>query len=399
MPVYTYTALSASGSLTKGEGVAATPEGLAQELTARGLLVQSIRPKRTRFGLRRRRPVSPEDFLLFNQELLALLRAGLTLPEALALTSNRPDNPAFGQIVGRVREDVRGGAQFSEACARHGDVFEPLYLSTLKTGEKTGNLPNVLMRYQDYLKHRVALRKQVSRALAYPVFLLIALAVILGVLFTFVMPRFVAMYADFDAKLPWPTQLLLGFVEHLPLMAAASAALGAAAWWGWRKWTATEKGRLAVDEMKERLPYLGSINRLVAVTQLARSLATLLGGGTPLVEALRTAQGSAPNRAYGIRLERATQRVTGGGSLAQALREARLMPDTAVKLVEVGEASGSLDAMLGEVARFYEETLENRLGRTMSLIEPVLMLLMGVLIGGIIIVMYLPIFNMAEIIR
>ncbi len=399
MPLYSYTALTEAGVRVTGEGVATSVQELAQELTGKGLLIQRIRKRRARFQLFHRDRIKPEDFLLFNQEFMALARAGLTIPEALQLTANRPDNPGLGRILQRVLEDVRGGALLSEACARQHEVFDALYVSAVKTGEKTGDLSNVLARYQDYLRHRVALRKKVSQALAYPAFLLITLGVILAVLFAFVMPRFVAMYADFGAKLPWPTQVLIDIVEHMPLIAPSLVVLGVGVWFGWRSWTATESGRLTVDRLKERIPYIGGINRLVAVAQLARSISTLLAGGTPLVEAMRTAQESVTNRAYSARLTRATQHVVEGGSLAQALKAEQLLPETAIKMVEVGEASGKLDGMLAEVAQFYEETLDHRLARVMALIEPLLMLLMGILVGGTIVTMYLPIFHMAEIIK
>jgi type IV pilus assembly protein PilC len=399
MPLYSYTALTEAGVRVTGEGVATSAQELTQELAGKGLLIQQIRKRRTRFNLFHRERIRPEDFLLFNQEFMALVRAGLTIPEALELAANRPDNPGLGQVLQRVLEDVRGGVLLSEACARHHEVFDALYVSALKTGEKTGDLPNVLTRYQDYLRHRVALRKKVSQALAYPAFLLIALGVILAVLFAFVMPRFVAMYADFGAKLPWPTQFLINVVSYMPLIAPSLVVVGLGVWFGWRSWTATESGRLTVDRLKERIPYIGGINRLVAVAQLARSISTLLGGGTPLVEAMRTAQESVANRAFGTRLARATQQVVEGGSLTQALKTGQLMPETAIKMVEVGEASGKLDGMLAEVAQFYEEALDHRLARVMALIEPLLMLLMGILVGGTILAMYLPIFNMAEIIK
>lgn len=399
MPLYSYTALTETGVRVTGEGVASSVQELTQELTGKGLLIQQIRKQRTGFKLFQRERIEPEDFLLFNQEFMALVRAGLTIPEALQLAANRPDNPSFGRVLQRVLEDVRGGTVLSEACARHREIFDALYVSALKTGEKTGDLPNVLARYQDYLRHRVALRKKISQALAYPTFLLIALGVILTVLFAFVMPRFVAMYADFGAQLPWATQLLIDMVEHMPLIAPALAVLAAGMWFGWHSWTATESGRMAVDQLKEKIPYIGGINRTAAVAQLARSLSTLLGGGTPLVEAMRTTQESVTNRAYGTRLMRATQQVVEGGSLARAFKTEDLMPETALKMVEVGEASGKLDGMLAEVAQFYEGSLDHRLARIMALIEPLLMLLMGILVGGTIIAMYLPIFNMAEVIK
>ncbi len=399
MPVYQYSALTDRGVSASGEQAATSVEALRAELAGRGLLVQAIRPKRAGIRLFRRQRISPEDFQLFNQEFMALARAGLTIPDALALASNRPDSPTLGRILQRVLEDVRGGALFSEACARHPEAFEGLYISALRTGEKTGNLAEVLGRYQGFLKHKVALRKKISQALAYPAFLLIALVVILAILFVFVMPRFVAMYADFGTELPLPTRVLIGLVEYFYIVGPALAGVGFGAWVAWRRWVATERGRLWVDRFCERIPYISDITRIVAASQLARSLSTLLAGGTPLVEALRTARESLTNRAYILRLEQATQQVIEGSSLAQAMRQASLMPDTAVRMIEVGEASGGLDSMLGEVALFYEEILDTRLARLMALIEPLIMLLMGVFIGGIIIVMYLPIFHMADIIK
>lgn len=401
MPVFTYAALSHRGSLTAGERAAVSAQALREELAAEGLLVQQVRRKSG--GLRlanfRSERVKPDSFLLFNQEFIALVRAGLTIPDALELAAKRPEQPALGRTLQKVLEDVRVGVPLSEACGRHPDVFDGLYLSALQTGEKTGDLVKVLSRYQDYLKKKVAVRKKVGRAMAYPMFLLVALVVILGVLFTFVLPRFVAMYADFDAELPFATKILVGIIDNFifigPIVFAAIVGTALVL----KRWRQTEGGKLQLDTIKDRLPYFGSLARIVAIAQLARSLSTLLGGGTPLVQALSTTQAALTNRAFALRLRQATDQVTGGETLARAMQAADLMPETAVKMVEVGEATGGLEQMLGEVAQFYEEMLEHRLERVMALVEPVLMLLMGVLIGGIIIIMYLPIFNMADIIK
>ena len=397
MPLYAYVAIAENGVTVSGERVAPSESVLRDELGGRGLLVQRVRARRGA-GLRGRR-VRPEEFALFNQEFTALLRAGLTVPDALALASNRGDSPALGKVLARVHDDVREGVALSQACARHSEVFDGLYLAALRTGEKTGDFAAVLKRYQEHLRHRVALRKKVSQALAYPLFLLIALAVILVVLFTFVMPSFISMYADVGAALPMPTRVLLGVVEQLPLVLPAAAGVALLAVWGWRTWLLTDDGRRQRDRLRERLPYIGELARTAIAAQLARALSTLLAGGTPLVEALRTAAGSLGNRLYLDRLEQATQRVTEGASLAQAVRETALLPAMAARMIEVGEASGGLDAMLAEVAQFYEELLDTRLSRVMTLIEPLLMLLMGVLVGGIIIVMYLPVFHMADVIK
>jgi type IV pilus assembly protein PilC len=398
LPLFAYVALAENGATLTGETVAASEDALRSELLGKGLLVRQVRARRVRWDLRRVR-VRPEEFALFNQEFMALVRAGLTVPDALALASERPDNPALGAILVRVREDVGNGVALSEACARHPEAFDRLYLAALRTGEKTGDFAAVLSRYQDYLRHRVKLRRKIGQALAYPVFLLLALAVILAVLFVFVMPRFAAMYADMGAALPLPTRVLLSIVDHLYIIGPALAALGLLAAWGWRAWLSTDSGRRQLGRLQERMPYVGEVARISTCAQLARSLATLLAGGTPLVEALRTAASSISNRLYLDRLEACTRRVTEGSSLAQAVRSSGLMPPMATRLIEVGEASGGLDSMLAEVAQFYEEVLDIRLARVMALVEPLLMLLMGVVVGGIIIVMYLPVFNMADVLK
>jgi type IV pilus assembly protein PilC len=398
MPLYAYVALAENGAHITGETVAASEEALRTELSGRGLLVQQVRSKRSGLGLRARR-VRPEEFALFNQEFMALVRAGLTVLNALALASDRPDSPALGKILARVHEDVRNGVSLSDACARHPEAFERLYVAAVRTGEKTGDLAGVLARYQDYLRHRVALRKKVAQALAYPMFLLVALALVLAVLFAFVMPRFVAMYADLGAALPLPTRVLLSIVDHFYIALPALAGAVVLTVWGWRRWLSTAAGRRQLARLRERLPYLGELARIVVAAQLARSLSTLLAGGTTLVEALRTVASSLTNQLYLDRLEITTQQVTEGSSLARAVRASALMPPMAARMIEVGEASGGLDAMLAEVAQFYEEVLDSRIERAMALIEPLLMLLMGLLIGGIIIVMYLPVFHMADIIK
>lgn len=399
MPQYQYIALSQNGALIAGESAAASPEILKTELENLGLRAQRIRIKRNWTKMWRRNTVRAETFLQLVQELLSLMRAGLSLPEVLALAADRPAEPELGQVLNRVLKDVRAGMLLSQACAVHPDIFDALFLAALRTGEKTGELPAVLARYHEFLRRQVALRKKISQALAYPVFLLVALLVILGVMFAFVMPRFVSMYANFDAKLPLPTQWLLAAVEHFPVIALAGGVIGALALFGWRSFATTPAGRLQIDHWKLRAPLIGDATRTAALAHLARSLATLLAGGTPLVEALRTVQESFPNRAFALRVVDVADRVTQGESLAKAVRAARLMPETAIKMIQVGEASGGLDRMLAEVAQFYEDVLENRLARIMALVEPALVLVMGLMIGGIIIVMYLPIFNLAEVIR
>ncbi len=399
MPQFQYTALSRTGALVAGECAAASVDALRAELESQGLRAQRIRIKRTLTALWGRSKVRAEDIAQLVQEFVSLMRAGLPLPEAVAIAADRPGQPMLAQVLERVLKDIQEGALFSQACAAHPEVFDPLFLAAARTGEKTGEMPVVMGRHLEFMRRKVAMSKKISQAMAYPLFLLVVLGVILSVMFAFVMPRFVSMYANFDAKLPAPTQWLLAAVAHFPLIALAVSLLGASAFLGWRSFISRPEGRLKLDDWKLRAPLAGNAARTAAVAQLARALSTLLSGGTALVEALRITQESFPNRAFALKVAEATERVTQGESLAHAARATGLMPDTAIKMLQVGEATGGLDRMLGEIAQYYEEALESRLARIMALIEPSLVMIMGVMIGGIIIVMYLPIFNLAEVIR
>lgn len=398
MPLYRYSALAENGLSVNGEAAAESEHGLRQELSARGLLVQQIHAGSATATLRSHR-ITPQQFALFNQEFMALMRAGLTVPDALALACDRPESPGLGRVLQRVLADVRNGMLLSDACTRHPEAFDRLFIAGLRTAEKTGDLPGVLARYHTYLRHQLALRKKVSQALTYPMFLLAALVVILGVLFIFVLPRFVAMYADLGAELPWATRVLMSVVQNIYIIAPVLVALGASASWTVKKWMAVEAGRRRLHGWYDRLPWFGDLIRTATAAQLARSLSTLLAAGTPLVEAMRTVTQAIDNQLFLDRLHDATRQVSDGQSFASAARATGLLPPLAARMVEVGEASGSLDTMLAEVAVFYEEVLDSRLTRVMSLLEPVLMLLMGIIIGGIIIVMYLPVFHVADIIQ
>lgn len=400
MPVFRYKALALNGQLTQGEELSVSAGALRELLAARGLRVQQMHERQATVSrLTGRASIKPEHFLLFNHEFTALLRAGLTLPEALKLAAERPELPRFGQVLNAVLQELRGGSALSDACTARPEVFDPLFISAVRTGERTGNLYAALSRYHDYLKRRIALRKRLSQAMAYPLFLLATLVVILAVLFLFVLPRFVAIYGDFNAELPWPTRVLIGVVDHLPIVLLVLIGLMAAAWFA-RRWLQQHPEPLArVQRWRERLPLLGAVQRMAHAAQAARALATLLASGTPLVDAMQTVQTTLPAGLQVNRMRDARQCVTEGQSLANAFAATQLMPATAVKMVQVGETSGSLDVMLEEIALFYEEQLDSRLAKLMTLLEPALMLLIGVFVGGIIVTMYLPIFSLAEVIK
>ena len=399
MPIYVYEAINAKGSKLIREATAPTEDELRLQLEGQGLLVKSVRQKRVNWSSLGGQKVKPMEFLQCNQEFITLLKAGLNIPEALDLISDRPDSLVLTSVIKQVLEDIKTGSTFSDACAKYPKVFDGLYISSLKTGERAGNLAKPLARYQDYLRQKSVLQGKVSQAMVYPIFLLGVLVLVLGLLFTFVMPRFAALYTDFGAKMPLPTVILMSLVKHLALVMAVVIGGGLLLWGLFKRWSSTPSGRLWLDGAVQRIPVVNQFMVPFMVAQMARTLATLLSGGTPLTTALKVARDSMTNRSFQVKFDKVIYQVSEGKPLSKALRSEGLMPRSAVKLIEVGEASGQLEQMFQEVANSYEMVLENRIQRLMALIEPIFILLTGLLIGTVIVVMYLPIIHLSDIVK
>ena len=336
-----------------------------------------------------------EQFLVFNQELVALVKSGLPILRIWDLLIERAGHTGFQRTLRDVREDIRGGASASEALAKHPRYFPELYVATVKAGEQSGNLPEVLQRYVAYLKLMVGLRQKVKKAISYPIVLTgIGLAVV-GFLLTYVMPTFVSVYGDSAKTLPWATQVLLDVVTHAEsrLLPAAVVLIGIIL--GVHAYYATSAGQMALDRLVLKLPLVGQIVVKHNTVQLTRTLGTILAGGTPLVDALQGARGAVSNKWISQEMIGAVNEIREGATLANALDRPRVLPKLAIEMLSVGEETGSLDTMLRDVAEFYEADLDTRLTQLTTWIEPALLLVMGVLVGGIVIVMYLPVFQMA----
>lgn len=335
------------------------------------------------------------QFLVFNQELLALVKSGLPILRIWDLLIERAGHAGFHRTLRDVREDIRGGASASDALAKHPVYFPELYVATVKAGEQSGNLPEVLQRYVAYLKLMVGLRQKVKKAISYPIVLIgIGLAVV-GFLLTYVMPTFVSVYGESATTLPWATQVLLDMVMHAESGIVPAVVVVIGIMLGTHAYYATSAGQLAIDRLVLKLPLVGQIAVEHNTVQLTRTLGTILAGGTPLIDALQGARGAVSNRWIAQETIGAVNEIREGATLAGALDRSRVLPRLAIEMLSVGEETGSLDTMLRDVAEFYEANLDTKLTQLTTWIEPVLLLVMGVLVGGIVIVMYLPIFQMA----
>jgi type IV pilus assembly protein PilC len=404
MPRYAYRAARADGSTFDGQIDGDDEQGVRSKLEADGLLVFRIsrrgaRPMVPALSLARWNKLPLQELLIFNQELLALVKAGLPVLRVWDLLIERTQRTAFREALQGVRQDIRGGSSASEALARHPQFFSDLYLATIRAGEQSGNLPEVLQRYITYLKLMIGLRQKVMKALAYPAFLVIVGIAVVGFLLSYVIPTFVSVYGESAKSLPAATQALINLIQIggsqlIPLLAMAAVALIAA-----QAWYRTPAGRLAADRYLLRLPVIGPILVKHYTIQLTRTLATVLSGGTPLVDALDISRGAISNRFIAGGLADAASEIREGSTLASALERPKILPKLAIEMLSVGEETGSLEPMLRDVAEFYDGDLDVRLTQLTTWIEPVLLLIMGLVVGGIVIIMYLPIFQMAETVQ
>ena len=338
--------------------------------------------------------VSLKELLIHNQEMAALLRSGLPVLQTLELLEDRQRDPLFRKTLGEVRQKVRSGESLSDAVAGFGELFPPLYAPTLKAGERSGDLETVIRRFIRYQRLMIEARKRIVSALVYPL-VLVGLSIgLIAVMTVYVVPKFSAFFSGLDTELPLLTRATMGvsrFVGDNFLILAAGVAVAVVAMAQWRS---TAGGAATLDGWKLRLPLIGSIFHRTALSELCRSLATLLSGGLPVVSALDVSVASIGNAYVRRKLGSLSGRVREGAALNVALEETGVVPDLALDMVKVGETTGSLDAMLTSVSEFFDEEVETRMDRLLSLIEPLMLVFMGMIVAILLISIYLPLFGL-----
>lgn len=381
---------------------ASTEGELRRRLGEKGLLVYSVRAKaRPALSWRwpeRRRRLRANDFLLFNQQFITLVRAGLPILRALDLLAERAARPALRSLLNDVRGRLRAGDTLSQAFAAQG-TFPPVYISTLLAGERSGNLGGVLEYYVNYQKVTGSVRRRLLGALIYPALLVLFAFGVLSALIVYVIPRFSQLYEEMDAALPALTVAVVTFAKNVRgsmlvitlLVAAALVAVILAA--------RTEAGAQALDRTRLRLPLVGNIYLKFRLAQFCRTLSTLLAGGIPVVPSLEVAGGALESPVLRRAVATATQGVREGQSLNGALASTGVIPGLVTEMTEVGESTGALPQMLNSVAEFYEEELNALLSWALSLVQPVLLLVVAAVVALILVALYLPIFSVGTLVR
>lgn len=390
------------GGVVEQVYVAESEAHLRRELEEKGLLVLSLRPaglvagRLVGFGRRRRIP--RREFLEFNQELATLIRAGMPLVQSLDLLRSGVTNTVFRPLLDSVHDRVKAGAQLSEAFGEHGDLVPRIYTASLMAGERSGNLETVIRRYVTYERLLGSVRRKTISALIYPLVLISLAIAVVAIIVLRLVPAFSEFYASFDAELPWLTTLIVrgstAVRDSLLLLIVGAVAAGMAL----ASWFRRPGQRQRIDRAILGLPWVGDLARRFATSQMARTLSTLLGGGIPLVQALEVTAGSIGNQHVARELQVMGQAVREGQGLAATMRARGVFPDVAVKMTEVGESTGSLQDMLNSLADFYDEELETSLERFVSLVEPVLLIVLGIVIAGLLLALYMPLFQLSSVV-
>ena len=381
-----------------------TEQEIRDRFNRQGFLVYSVKPKQAglslggEIALPGRKKLNLEKFLIFNQQFVTLIRAGLPILKSLDLLAERLTDAKLMPYINAVREDVRKGVLLSEAF-RAQSIFPKIYITSVMAGEKSGSLVEVLERYITYQKLALSVRKKVLVSLMYPCMLILLVIALMVFLVTSVVPSFATLYSSMSAKLPEITVYLIaiGTTARGGIVAGAAVLFGLIALFVW--WSRGEAAQEKIDRVKIRVPLFGDIWIKYQVAQFSRVLGTLLTGGIPLVQGLETAAESLGTPLLRKTLDKASRMVKEGQPLSLSLQATKIFPPLAVDMIEVGESTGALPAMLSSVAEFYEEDVNTKMTAALSLIEPLIMVFMGVFVACVLIALYLPIFSLADSIQ
>jgi type IV pilus assembly protein PilC len=388
------------GDFIEGVYVADNEARLRREFEEKGLYVLGIQRSGMGLGsiplsLPRRTRIPSREFLVFNQELATLLKAGMPLVQSLDILRQRVSNPILKTVLDDVHERVRAGNSLSEAFEAHGSLFPGVYTASLLAGEKSGSLEQVIRRYVAYVKVVSGVKRKTISALVYPAILLVLSCAVVAIIVLKVVPEFAAFYSQSEHELPLSTRVLMAISEFagtyiFVLLLAVVGAVG-----GFWAWLRGPGNRRRFDRWILGIPMLGPIAQKFATSQAARTLATLLGGGIPLVNAIDVSARAIPNQYMALELQTAAQQVREGRALATAMSDSGAFADVAIKMVEVGEQTGALQEMLNSLADFYDEEIETSLSRFITLVEPVLLVIMGIVIAALLLSLYMPLFNLS----
>ncbi len=401
MPTFAFSGRTRGGETITGERVGDTMEAVVALLRREQVLVTKVTPvkgkaqaaaeqKKGKLG----KGVPSKNLAIFTRQLSVMIDAGLPLVQCLEILGNQEEDANFAATILQTRADVENGQSLADAMRRHPKSFDALFTNMVAAGEAGGILDTILKRLATYIEKNVKLKGQVKSAMVYPIAVIVIAGLVVAAILWKVIPTFAAMFASLGAELPLPTRVVIALSDGLVRYGWIGIVVLAAAGWGFRQYYATESGRRAVDGTVLKLPILGLIMRKIAVARFCRTLSTLISSGVPILDGLDITARTSGNAIVEDAILSTRKSIEGGNTIAAPLKETAVFPAMVVQMIGVGETTGALDTMLSKIADFYEEEVDTAVAGLVSLLEPVMIALLGVVVGGIVISMYLPIFDL-----
>ncbi|MEY3579952.1 MAG: type 4 fimbrial assembly protein [Pseudomonadota bacterium] len=393
--LFTWEGKDKNGKAVQGELRAFSPSSIAATLRRQGISAVQIKKKKFTRG----KKISDKDICFFTRQLSTMLKAGVPLLQSFDIISQGNANPAFSKLLQEIRADIETGSSLHSAFKRHPDYFDALYCNLIAAGEQAGILEEILTRLALYKEKTLAVKRKIRSAMIYPLAILGVAVIVTTVIMIWVIPAFKDVFASFGAELPLPTQIVIWlsdmFVRYWYWVAAAliiSSLLFI------RAWKRSPSMQISTDKLLLKLPLFGPVIRKAIIARWTRTLSTMFAAGVPLVESLDSVGGASGNAVYIEATRKISAAVSSGSSLVSAMQTTKAFPAMVTQMVAIGEESGALDQMLTKVAEFHEEEVDNAVASLSSLMEPVIMVILGVVIGGLVIAMYLPIFQLGSVV-
>jgi type IV pilus assembly protein PilC len=394
MPSYSWRGTGRDGSTVSGDRAADSAEALRNALRREGVNVSSVKEKGSLFGGGGVKKVPPKDLAIFTRQFSVMIDAGLPLVQCLEILGGSNENKNFAKILNQTRQDIEGGASLADAMRKHPKAFDELYCNMIAAGEAGGILDTILKRLATYIEKSVKLQAQIKGAMMYPIAVIGIAALVITVILWKVIPTFAAMFAGLGATLPLPTRIVIFMSNWLVRLMLPGIVATVLLVMAFRRYYATYNGRRVVDGMMLKLPVLGNIIRKVAVAKFCRTLATLISSGVPILDGLEITAKTAGNAIVEDTIMGVRKSVEGGMTIAQPLKDSSVFPPMVVQMIGVGEQTGAMDAMLSKIADFYEDEVDQAVANMLTLMEPIMILFLGITVGGIVIAMYLPLFSL-----
>jgi len=399
MATFAYSGRTRAGQTVTGERIAETVDAAVAALRRDQILVTQINPVKEKAApkaprKKRARGVDPKNLAVFTRQFSVMIDAGLPLVQCLEILGSQEEDKNFAGVILATRADVESGASLADAMKKHPKVFDPLFTNMIAAGEAGGILDTILKRLATYIEKAVKLKGQVKSAMIYPVAVIVIAAVVVGVILWKVIPTFANLFAGLGADLPLPTRVVIALSNNLVRFGPFLIVGGIAASFGLKSYYATPAGRRTIDSIVLKMPILGLLMRKIAVARFCRTLSTLLASGVSILEALDITARTSGNAIVEDAIQTTRKSIERGETIAGPLKETSVFPPMVVQMIGVGEATGALDTMLGKIADFYEEEVDVAVAGLLTLLEPVMIALLGGIVGGIVIAMYMPIFSL-----